>query len=153
MSSLTAIRANHVGGHVAMATVPYFPQPPVPTKARERFKPWACTFHTDDGGPRHFVAFGGQAGMVDTVYALLGALLLQMHGGLFLTLESRVDFELNQTPLEGSHLNTVADALEAFIESPSFAIDCHLVGADPHMARLNLQIIRTTIKAGRSLVL
>lgn len=83
--------------------------------------------------------------MVDTAYALLEVLLLQMHGVLFLTLESRVDFDLNQTPLEGLRLNTVADALEAFIESPSFAIDCHLVGADPHMARLNLQTIRTAI--------
>jgi hypothetical protein len=56
----TAIRAEHVGGHVAMS----------PVEARARFQPWGCTFHTDDGGPRHFVAFGGQAGMLEAVYAL-----------------------------------------------------------------------------------
>lgn len=153
MSSHTAIRADHVGGHVAMAPVPYFPQWPVPLEARARFRPWSCTFHTEDGGPRQFVAFGGHAGMVDTVYALLGALLLKIHGGLFETLAKRVDFDLDNMPLQGSRLATVAQALEDFIASPSFIVDCYLVGADPNTARLHLETMRTTIANHRSIVL
>jgi hypothetical protein len=149
----TAIRAEHVGGHVAMSPVPYFPHWLVPVEARARFQPWGCTFHTDDGGPRHFVAFGGQAGMLEAVYALLGPLLLGMHGGLFETLAERVDFELDSTPLQGARLAAVADALEAFIASPTFVVDCYLVGADANKACRHLETMRTTIKNHRSLVL
>lgn len=67
-----ALRANHVGGHVAMAVVPYMPSTGVSAEVRERFQPWACTFHCNDGGPRHFVAFGGQVGMLNAVTDQLG---------------------------------------------------------------------------------
>jgi hypothetical protein len=136
-----------------MAAVPYCPIWAVPVAARQRFQPWACTFHIDDSGPSQFVAFGGQAGMIDAVYALLGPLLLKMHGGLFETLAGRVDFELDNTPLQGERLALVGDALEAFIASPSFNVDCYLVGADPHKARLHLETMRTSVKNHRSLVL
>lgn len=149
----TAIRADHVGGHVAMAAAPYFPHWAVPLKARKRFQPWACTFHTDDGGPIAFIAFGGQAGMINAVYAFLGPLLLKMHGGLFETLAERVEFDLDNTPLHGLRLALVAQALNAFIASTSFVVDCYLVGADPNKARHHLETMRTTIEAGRSLVL
>lgn len=149
----TAIRADHVGGHVAMMTAPYFPRWQIPVATRERFQPWACTFHIDDSGPSHFIAFGGQAGMIDAVYALLGPLLLKMHGGLFETLGERVDFELDDTPLQGERLALVADALEAFVASPSFKVDCYLVGADPHKALLHLETMRASVKNHRSLVL
>jgi hypothetical protein len=151
--SFTAIRADHVGGHVAMAAVPYFPHCTVPSEARKVFQPWACTFHTDDGGPSQFIAFGGQAGMIDAVYALLGPLLLKMHGGLFETLAERVDFDLDNTPLQGARLTSAAHALEAFIASPSFVVDCYLVGADPNKARLHLETMQESIKNHRSLVL
>lgn len=72
MSTHQALRANHVGGHVAMAVVPYMPTAGLPVTARQRFKPWACTFHCNDGGPRHFVAFGGRAGMQAVVTDVLG---------------------------------------------------------------------------------
>ena len=91
--------------------------------------------------------------MIDAVYALLGPLLLKMHGGLFETLAERVDFELDNTPLQGERLALVADALEAFIASPSFLVDCYLVGADPHKARLHLETMRASIKSHRSVVL
>jgi hypothetical protein len=149
----TAIRADHVGGHVAMAAVPYFPHWAVPVAARKRFQPWACTFHTADSEPSQFIAFGGQAGMIDAVYALLGPLLLKMHGGLFETLAERVEFDLDNTPLQGERLALVADALEAFVASPSFMVDCYLVGADPHKARLHLETMRASVKNHRSLVL
>lgn len=149
----TAIRANHVGGHVAMEPVPYFPHLVVPVAARERFQPWACTFHTAARAPSQFIAFGGQAGMIDAVYALLGPLLLKMHGGLFETLAERVEFDLDNTPLRGERLALVADALEAFVASPSFVVDCYLVGADPHKARLHLETMRASVKNHRSLVL
>ncbi|MFC5550278.1 hypothetical protein [Massilia aerilata] len=152
-TSFTAIRADHVGGHVAMAPVPYFPSWTVPIEARTRFQPWACTFHTGDDGPRPFVAFGGQAGMLDAVYALLGPLLLKMHGGLFETLAERVDFELDATPLQGARLASVAHALEAFISEPSFTVDCYLVGVDPHNARLQLAAMQMAIESYRSIVL
>lgn len=153
MFSHAAIRATHVGGHVAMAVVPYFPHPPVPIIARERFRPWACTFHCRDGAPVHFVAFGGRAGMIATVHAILGPLLLQMHGGLFEALADRVPFDLDNAPLHGDRLAAVAYALDAFIASPSFAVDCYLIGVDGNAARLNLETIRTTIEAGHSLLL
>lgn len=151
--SFTAIREDHVGGHVAMAAVAYFPHWTVPLKAREQFKPWACTFHTDDIGPSQFIAFGGQAGMIDAVYDVLGPLLLKMHGGLFETLAENVEFDLDNTPLQGEQLVLVADALEAFVATPSFAVDCYLVGADPHTTRLHLETMRASIKNHRSLVL
>ncbi len=68
----SALRANHVHGHVAMAVVPYVPTFGVPTAARARLQPWACTFHCNDGGPRHFVAFGGRDGMRAAVAHYLG---------------------------------------------------------------------------------
>ena len=55
-----------------MAVVPYVPTTGVPAAARARFKPWACTFHCNDGGPRHFVAFGGREGMATAVTEFLG---------------------------------------------------------------------------------
>ena len=67
-----AQRANHAGGHIAMAVVPYMPTTGVPAAARANFQPWACTFHCNDGGPRHFVAFGGRAGMQSAVTEYLG---------------------------------------------------------------------------------
>lgn len=67
-----AQRASHIGGHVAMAVVPYVPTSGVPVAARARFQPWACTFHCNDGGPRNFVAFGGKAGMQAAVTEYLG---------------------------------------------------------------------------------
>lgn len=76
--------------------------------------------------------------MIDAVYAFLGPLLLKMHGGLFETLAERVQFDLDNTSLQGERLALVADALEAFVASPSFVVDCHLVGADPHKAWLHL---------------
>ena len=136
-----------------MAAVPYFPHWAIPLHARKRFQPWTCTFHTPDSGPSQFIAFGGYAGMIDVVYALLGPLLLNMHGGLFETLAERVDFELDNTPLQGERLALVADALEAFIASPSFMVDCYLVGADPHKARLHLEAMQASVKNHRSLVL
>jgi hypothetical protein len=151
--SRTAIRADHVGGHVAMSCVPYFPRSPVPLEARSRFRPWSCTFHTDDGGPRHFVAFGGHAGMLDAVYALLGPLLLKMHGGLFESLAERVDFDLDNTPLQGARLAAAAHALGAFIASPSFVADCYLAGADPHKAYLHLEVMQMAVESRRSIVL
>lgn len=66
-SNFSADRADHVGGHVTMATVPYVPHWALPTEARTRFQPWACTFHTGDGAPRQFIAFGGHAGMLDAM--------------------------------------------------------------------------------------
>ncbi len=72
LSNHPALRANHVGGHVAMAVVPYVPTTGVPAAARARLQPWACTFHCNDGGPRHFVAFGGREGMQFAVTDLLG---------------------------------------------------------------------------------
>lgn len=72
ISNHEAIRADHVGGHVAKAVVPYMPTTGVPVAARQRFQPWACTFHCNDGGPRHFVAFGGRTGMESAADALLG---------------------------------------------------------------------------------
>lgn len=72
LSTHAALRANHAGGHIAMAVVPYLPTAGVPAAARTRFQPWACTFHCDDGGPRHFVAFGGKAGMEAAVAEYLG---------------------------------------------------------------------------------
>jgi hypothetical protein len=136
-----------------MSVVPYFPHWTVPVEARTRLQPWSCTFHTNDGGPRQFVAFGGHAGMVDAVYAFLGPLLLSMHGGLVETLAERVGFDLDTTPLQGEPLAEVADALEAFIGSPSFVVDCYLVGADHNTARLHLETMRTAIDNHRSLVL
>lgn len=91
--------------------------------------------------------------MIDTVHAVLGALVLGLQGYLFDTLAERVEFDLNNTQLQGTDLVAVADALESFIASPSFPIDRHLIGVAPHVARLNLRTMRTTIKAGRSLVL
>lgn len=149
----TATRADHVGGHVAMAAVPYFPHWAIPLHARKRFQPWACTFHTPNSDPSHFIAFGGHADMVDAVYALLGPLLLKMHGGLFETLAGRVEFDLDNSPLQSERLALVADALEVFVASPSFAVDCYLVGADPHRARLHLETMRAAVKNHRSLVL
>jgi hypothetical protein len=67
-----ALRAEHQNGHVAMAVVPYVPTSGVPAAARARLQPWSCTFHCNDGGPRHFVAFGGKAGMQAAVAAYLG---------------------------------------------------------------------------------
>lgn len=72
LNSHEALRANHVGGHVAMAVVPYFPTSGVPTAARSRFQPWECTFHCNDGGQRRFVAFGGKTGMQAAVTEYLG---------------------------------------------------------------------------------
>lgn len=91
--------------------------------------------------------------MIDAVYALLGPLLLKMHGGLFETLAERVDFELDNTPLQGERLALVANALEAFIASPSFDVDCHLVGADPQKAGLHLEAMRNAVQNCRSIVL
>lgn len=153
MLSHTAIRSDHVGGQVAMTSVPYFPHWTVPKEARTRFQPWAFTFHIDDGGPRQYIAFGGHAGMLDAVYALLGPLLLKMHGGLFETLAERLDFDLDNTPLQGARLATVAQALEAFIATPSFDVDCYLVGAAPHKARLHLAVMQMAIASHRSIVL
>jgi hypothetical protein len=149
----TATRADHVGGHVAMAVVPYFPHWTIPLHARKRFQPWACTFHAADSGPSEFIAFGGQAGMIDAVYALLGPLLLKMHGGLVETLAERAEFDLDNTPLQSERLALVASALEAFVASPSFTVDCYLVGADPNKARLHLETMRASINNHRSLVL
>jgi hypothetical protein len=112
-----------------------------------------CTFHTDDGGPRQFVAFGGHAGMLDAVYALLGPRLLKMHGCLFETLAERVDFDLDNIPLQGATLAAVAHALEDFIASPSFVVDCNLVGADPYQARLHMETMQIAIESHRSIVL
>lgn len=148
-----ATRADHVGGHVAMAVVPYFPRWAIPLHARKRFQPWACTFHTPGSDPSQFIAFGGHAGMIDALYAVLGPLLLNMHGGLFETLAERVEFDLDNTPLQGERLALVADAPEAFVASPSFAVDCHLVGADPHKARLHLETMQASVMNHRSLVL
>lgn len=150
---LYIICADHVRGHVDMAKTPYIPHWGVPIDARNRFQPWACTFHTADGEPSQFIAFGGQAGMIDAVYALMGPLLLKMHGGLFETLSERVHFVLDDTPLQDERLALVADTLEAFIASPSFLFDCSLVGADPREARLHLETMRASIKNRRSLVL
>jgi len=150
---LYIICADHVGGHVDMAKTPYIPHWGVPIDARKRFQPWACTFHTADGEPSQFIAFGGQAGMIDAVYALMGPLLLKMHGGLVETLAERVEFDLDNTPLQGERLALVANALEAFVASPSFLVDCYLVGADPHKARLHLETMRASVKNHRSLVL
>ena len=72
LSHHQAQRANHAEGHVAMAVVPYMPTTGVPAAARAIFQPWACTFHCDDGGLRHFVAFGGRAGMKSAVTENLG---------------------------------------------------------------------------------
>lgn len=91
--------------------------------------------------------------MIEAVYEVLGPLLLKMHGGLFETLAERVKFDLDSTPLQGNRLALVADALEAFVTSPSFAVDCYLVGADPHQAQLHLEIMRASVKNHRSLVL
>jgi len=149
----TATRADHVGGHVAMAVVPYFPNWAIPLHARKRFQPWACTFHTPNSDPSHFIAFGWHAGMVDAVCALLGPLLLKMHGGLFETLAERVEIDLDNSPLQSERLALVADAPEVFVASPSFAVDCYLAGADPHRARLHLETMRAAVKNHRSLVL
>jgi hypothetical protein len=100
----TATRADHVGGHVAMAVVPYFPHWTIPLHARKRFQPCACTFHAADSGPSEFIAFEGQAGMIDAVYALLGPLLLKMHGGLVETLAEHVEFDLDNTRLQSERL-------------------------------------------------
>lgn len=147
------ICADHVLGHVDMAKTPYIPNWGVPIDARKRFQPWACTFYTADSEPSQFIAFGGQAGMIDAVYALMGPLLLKMHGGLFETLAERVEFDLDNTPLHGERLALVAEALEAFVASPSFLVDCYLVGADPHKARLHLETMRASVKNHRSVVL
>lgn len=75
-TSWVAVRAQHERGHVAMAVVPYVPRDVrVPAEVRARHQPWECTFHCEDGGPRRFVAFGGQAGMQAVVADLLGARL------------------------------------------------------------------------------
>lgn len=76
-----------------------------------------------------------------------------MHGGLFETLAERLDFDLDNTPLQGERLATVARALEAFIAAPSFAVDCHLVGAPPLKARLQLAVMQMAIQSHRSIVL
>jgi hypothetical protein len=151
MNPHTANRADHVGGHVAMASAPYFPSWPIPAEVRQRRHPWACTFHTDDGGPYHFVAFG--PGMLDAVYALLGPRLLKMYGGLFETLADRVDFVLDGTPLQGGRLVAVAEALAAFIASPTFLVDCYLVGVDPQQARRHLVTMQMAVESHRSITL
>jgi len=69
-----AIHEDRVGGHVAKAVVRYVPTWPLPPAARAK-KPWACTFHDEPGGPKHFVAFGGQEGMEAVVDAYLGPLV------------------------------------------------------------------------------
>lgn len=69
---LEAQRANHVGGHVAMAVVPYMPRIGISADVQRRFQPRECTFHSQDGGPRRFVAFGGRVGMLNAVADLLG---------------------------------------------------------------------------------
>ena len=153
MISHTAIRADHIGGYVSLAVVPYVPSWPIPAGSRERFQPWACTFHTDPGGPRQFIAFGGHAGMLDAVFALLGPLLIGMHGGLFEALAERVDFELDNTPLQGARLEAIAEALDLFIRSSTFEVDCYLVGADPLKARGHLETMQIVIKSGRAIVL
>jgi hypothetical protein len=91
--------------------------------------------------------------MLDAVYALLGPRLLKMHGGLFETLADCVDFVLDGTPLQGPRLAAVADALEAFIASPSFLVDCYLVGADPQQARLHLETMQMAVERHRSITL
>jgi hypothetical protein len=70
-------RADHLYGHVAMAVVPYVLNrdkctPQLSPELRARHRPWSCTFHCNDGGPREFVAFGGKAGMLAAVQAELG---------------------------------------------------------------------------------
>ena len=75
MHDFVATRADHERGHVAMAVVPYRPTWCIPQSVREHHNPWACTFHCNDGGPRHFVAFGGKQGMQDAVQHFLGELL------------------------------------------------------------------------------
>ena len=136
-----------------MAAVPYFPHWTVPIEARTRFQPWACTFHTGDGGPRHFVVFGGRIGMVDAVHALLGPVLLKMHGGLVETVAERVDFDLDNMSLQGKRLCAVARALEGFIGSRSFVIDCDLVGTDTNKARLHLETMQDCIRNHWSVML
>ena len=91
--------------------------------------------------------------MLDAVYALLGPLLLKMHGGMFEVLAERVDFDLDNTPLQGASLAAVAHALKAFIASPSFIADCYLAGIDPQKARLHLETMQMAVESHRSIVL
>jgi hypothetical protein len=130
-----------------------FPALCAPLDAKKRFQPWDCIFYAVDSGPGQFIAVGGQAGMIEAVYAPLGPLMLKMHGGLFETLAQRVNFYVDNTPLLGERLALVADSLNAFVGPPSFAVDCYLVSADPHKARLHLGTMRSSVKNHRSLVL
>ena len=91
--------------------------------------------------------------MVDAVHALLGPVLLKMHGGLVETVAERVDFDLDNTSLQGERLSSVARALEAFIGSRSFVIDCDLVGADTNKARLHLEMMLDCLRNHRSVML
>lgn len=70
-TSYHAMRQDRERGHVAMAVVRYVPSWPLPAKARA-WQPWACTFHDEPGGPKAFIAFGGEDGMLATVEAVLG---------------------------------------------------------------------------------
>lgn len=72
MATLTAQRADHEGGHVAMAVVPYCPTWRVSADVRRRWSPWQCVFHDEPGGPKSFVTFGGRAGMIIAVREILG---------------------------------------------------------------------------------
>jgi hypothetical protein len=91
--------------------------------------------------------------MLDAIKALLGPLLLKMHGGLFKTLAERLDFDLDNAPLQCARHALVALGLESFIATPFLAIDCYLVGADSHEARLPLAVMQMAIASHRSIVL
>lgn len=71
MNKFACVRQNHRDAHVAMAAVPYVPFWGIPLEARNRHKPWQCTFHTSDG-TASFTAFGGREGMLQAVLQFAG---------------------------------------------------------------------------------
>lgn len=76
MEGYTARRQDRERGHVAMAVVRYVPTWPLPAKARA-LRPWLCVFHDEPGGPKPFIAFGGEEGMLATVEEVLGKVVVK----------------------------------------------------------------------------
>ncbi len=82
MNEWVATREDQVGGHVALAVVPYHPRWGISEAVRIQHNPRAMCLHCDDGGPRHFVAFGGRDGATAIVDQLLGPLLPRYLAGI-----------------------------------------------------------------------
>lgn len=67
-----ARRENRERGHVARCVAPYSPAGGLPPEACAR-RPRMCVFH-DEGAPREFIAFGGDAGLEAVLEEVLGPL-------------------------------------------------------------------------------